>query len=135
MKEDFQPPHTDSLPGADGASRDSGQHFLFKLYVTGHTPRSERAIENLRYLCESMLANRYELSVIDVLEQPHLAEQDRVLATPTLIRYVPPPARRVLGDLSDVDQVLLGLDIRVRRGAALQGTPSGPQFDQSRGGL
>lgn len=91
----------------------SGQsRYIFKLYVTGRTPRSERAIENLNRICERVLPDQYELAVIDVLEQPEVAERDRILATPLLVREVPPPARRVLGDLSDVDQVLWGLDVR-----------------------
>ena len=93
----------------------AAQRYVFKLYVTGNTPRSERAIENLRRICETVLPNQYELAVIDVLEQPHLAEQDRILATPTLVKQVPPPARRVLGDLSDAEQVLWGLDVRRAR--------------------
>ncbi len=87
-------------------------HFVFKLYVTGQTPRSERAIANLRQLCQDALGNHYELVIVDVLEQPHLAEADRVLVTPTLIKQVPPPVRRVLGDLSDIDRVLSELRIQ-----------------------
>ena len=90
----------------------SAQRYVFKLYVTGNTPRSERAIENLRRLCDRLLPDQYELAIVDVLEQPQLAEQDRILATPTLVKHVPPPARRVLGDLSDAEQVIWGLDVR-----------------------
>jgi circadian clock protein KaiB len=86
-------------------------HCLLKLYVTGETPRSRRAIANLRELCETQLAGQYEMEVIDVLERPHLAEEDRILATPTLIRELPPPLRRVIGDLSDTEKVLVGLDL------------------------
>lgn len=86
--------------------------FLLKLYITGHTPKSERAIANLRRICEEELGGEYELMVIDVLEQPQLAEDDKILATPTLIRALPPPMRRVIGDLSDSEKVLLGLDLR-----------------------
>ena len=67
---------------------------------------------NLRRICEQELRGRYELQVIDVLEQPQLAEDERVLATPTLIKQLPPPLRRVIGDLSDKDKVLLGLEVR-----------------------
>ena len=70
------------------------------------------AIENLQRLCESDLAGRYELQIIDVVKNPELAEQDRILATPTLIKQLPPPLRRVIGDLSDADKVLLGLELR-----------------------
>jgi circadian clock protein KaiB len=83
--------------------------YVLKLYITGRTPRSERAIANLRRIVDAAPASEYELTVVDVLEQPHLAEQDRVLVTPTLIKQMPPPPRRVLGDLSDVDLVASGL--------------------------
>jgi circadian clock protein KaiB len=80
--------------------------------VAGSTPRATTAIENLRRICEKDLSGRYELEVIDVLEHPELAEKDRILATPTLIKQLPPPLRRVIGDLSDADKVLLGLELR-----------------------
>lgn len=85
--------------------------YILRLYVTGNTPRSERAINNLRRLCTDVLRNGCEVEVIDVLEQPELAEVDRVLATPTVIRRVPAPERRVVGDLSDPSKVMLGLDV------------------------
>ena len=81
------------------------------LYVTGHTQRSDRAIANLRRICEEELKGRYELEIIDVLEQPQLAEEQKILATPTLIKDLPPPLKRLIGDLSDKERVLLGLDI------------------------
>ncbi len=89
------------------------QKHLFKLYVTGQNPRSVRAIANLRRICRSALGSNYELVIIDVLEQPHLAEADRVLVTPTLIKQVPPPSRRVLGDLSDTERVLAELRVQL----------------------
>jgi circadian clock protein KaiB len=82
-----------------------------KLYVTGKTPRSERAIANLHRLCKQELEGLFELSIIDVLEHPQLAEHEKIIATPTLIKELPPPIRRVIGDLSDKEKVLLGLDI------------------------
>lgn len=85
--------------------------FLLKLYVTGQTPKSERAITNIQHICEEELKGQYELIVIDVLERPQLAEDEKIMATPTLIKVLPPPLRRVIGDLSDTDKVLLGLDI------------------------
>jgi circadian clock protein KaiB len=88
--------------------------YLLKLYVTGQTPRAQRAIANLRRLCKDELEGRYEIEIIDVLEHPQLAENDRILATPTLIKQLPPPLRRVIGDLSNRDKVLLGLDVRPR---------------------
>jgi circadian clock protein KaiB len=88
------------------------ERFLLKLYVTGKTPRTERAVRNLRTLCDEVLAEEYEIEIIDILEHPKLAEDERILATPTLIKKLPPPLRRVIGDLSDRDKVLLGLDLR-----------------------
>lgn len=82
-----------------------------KLYITGKTPRSERAISNLRRICEEDLTENWEMEVIDVLERPQLAEDEKILATPTLIKTIPPPMRRIIGDLSDREKVLLGLDV------------------------
>jgi circadian clock protein KaiB len=79
--------------------------------VTGKTPRAERAIANLRRICDEELQGQYEMVVIDVLENPQLAEDEKILATPTLIKQLPPPLRRVIGDLSDKEKVLLGLDV------------------------
>ena len=85
--------------------------YVLKLYVTGRTPRSERAIANLRRICEADLAGCYDLTIIDVLERPQLAEDEKILATPTLIKELPPPLRRIIGDLSEKESVLLGLDL------------------------
>jgi circadian clock protein KaiB len=85
--------------------------FLLKLYVAGKTVRAEQAIANLRRICREELDGRYELEIIDVVEFPEKAEADRILATPTLIKQLPPPLRRVIGDLSDKDKVLLGLEV------------------------
>ena len=86
--------------------------IMLKLYVTGLTQKSERAIANMRRICEEELEGRYELVIIDALEHPQLAEDEKILATPTLIKELPPPLRRVIGDLSDTDKVLLGLYIQ-----------------------
>jgi circadian clock protein KaiB len=85
--------------------------FVLKLYITGRTPRSEVAISNLRKLCEQDLSGQYEMIIIDVLERPQLAEDEKIIATPTLIKELPPPLRRIIGDLSDKEKVLLGLDL------------------------
>ncbi len=84
---------------------------LLKLYITGNTGNTQRAIANLRRICEHDLAGQYEIMIVDILERPQLAEDERILATPTLIRHLPPPIRRIVGDLSDSDKVLLGLDL------------------------
>ena len=90
--------------------------YLIKLYVTGETPRSQLAIANLRRICEQELSGRYELVVIDVLERPQLAEDEKILATPTVVKELPHPIRRIIGDLSDSERVLLGLDLRTFSG-------------------
>jgi len=85
--------------------------FKLRLYVTGKTPKSERAIANLKEICEKGMEGLYELQVIDVLESPQLAEDEKILATPTLIKDLPPPLKRIIGDLSNSEKVLLGLDL------------------------
>lgn len=85
---------------------------LLKLYVTGQTPRSTAAIANLRRICDEELEGRFEMVVIDVLERPQLAEDEKILATPTVIKELPPPIRRIIGDLSDKESVLVGLDLK-----------------------
>jgi circadian clock protein KaiB len=93
--------------------------YVLKLYVTGQTPRSQRAIANLRRLCEEELEGAYEMMVIDVLERPQLAEDEKILATPTLVKELPMPMRRIIGDLSDSEKVLLGLDLLKRPESAV----------------
>ena len=85
--------------------------YLLKLYVTGQTARSRCATDNLRRICDQELPGRYELQIIDVLERPQVAEDEKVLATPTVVKARPTPVRRIIGDLSDAEQVLLGLDL------------------------
>ena len=82
------------------------------LYVTGTSPRAKIAIANLQRLCENELEGQYELEIVDVLENPQRAEDEKILATPTLIKMLPLPLRRVIGDLSDKDKVLLGLEVQ-----------------------
>lgn len=84
---------------------------VLELFVTGQTPRSLRALTNLRRICDARLPGRYELRVVDVLERPQAAEEARVLATPTLIRLAPAPPRRLIGDLSDEGRVIAGLEL------------------------
>jgi circadian clock protein KaiB len=85
---------------------------LLTLYVTGTSPRAQIAIANLERICEQELQGQYQLEIIDVLEHPQRAEDEKILATPTLIKQLPPPLRRVIGDLSDKAKVLLGLEVR-----------------------
>ena len=84
---------------------------LLKIYITGKTPRIERAIAGLRGVLDENLGGEYEMHVYDVLEDPELAEKEKILATPTLVKELPLPAKRVIGDLSDPQKVLFGLDL------------------------
>jgi circadian clock protein KaiB len=85
--------------------------YLFRLFIAGQTPRARQAIDNISRICEERLPGQYEMVVVDVLEEPQLAEDERIIATPTLIKSLPPPLRRIIGDLSDTKKVLLGLDL------------------------
>jgi circadian clock protein KaiB len=85
--------------------------YVLKLYIAGKTPRGDRAIANLRRICEEELGNQYALEIIDVIENPLLAEREKILVTPTLVKSLPPPIRRVIGDLSNTAKVLVGLEI------------------------
>jgi circadian clock protein KaiB len=86
--------------------------FRLRLYVTGQTPRSVSSVQNLRKICEEHLAGRFELEVIDIYQQPELAKEAEIIAVPTLVKRLPLPLRRLVGDLSSRRQVMLGLDIK-----------------------
>ncbi len=86
-----------------------------RLYVAGQTPRSLAALENLRKLCEAHLAGKYHIEVVDLLVHPQLSRDDQILALPTLVRKLPPPLRKIIGDLSDTERVLVGLQLRPGR--------------------
>ncbi len=83
-----------------------------RLYVAGQTPRSLAALANLKKICEEHLAGKYTIEVIDLLKNPQLAQGDQILALPTLVRKLPPPMRKIIGDISNVERVLVGLDIK-----------------------
>jgi circadian clock protein KaiB len=100
----------------------AADHYLLRLYVTGTTPRSARAIHNIRAICEEKLHGRYDLEVIDIYQHPEQAKPEQVVVTPTLVKRLPMPVRKLIGDLSDAERVLVGLDI-VPRG------PLPPQGD------
>ena len=85
--------------------------YILKLYVAGNTPNSMRALNTLREILNNEFKGVYALKVIDVLKQPQLAEEDKILATPTLAKILPPPVRKIIGDLSDREKVLIGLDL------------------------
>ena len=86
--------------------------WKLRLYVAGQTPKSIRAFANLKVLCEEHLKGRYRIEVIDLMENPQLARGDQIIAVPTLIRKLPQPVRKIIGDLSDSVRVLVGLDVR-----------------------
>lgn len=93
----------------------SGEEFWdLKLYVAGQTPKSIAAVANLKKLCEEHLAGRYRVEVIDLVKNPQLARGDQILAIPTLVRRLPEPMRKIIGDLSNQERVLVGLDVRPR---------------------
>ena len=92
----------------------SGESSLWelRLYVAGQTPKSLQAFANLKRICEEHLAGKYRIEVIDLLKNPQLAQGDQILALPTLVRKLPEPVRKIIGDLSDTERVLVGLDLR-----------------------
>jgi len=92
-------------------TRDGSERYMLRLYVTGQTPRSLRAIQNIKQICETHLKGRYDLEVIDIYKQPSLAQGEKVIAAPTLVKILPAPIRRFVGDLSDTEKVLFGLDL------------------------
>ncbi|TNM65257.1 circadian clock KaiB family protein [Aliirhizobium smilacinae] len=99
------------LAQEDDEAIDDGQYNL-RLYVAGKTPKSVAALSNLQKICEEHLAGRFRIEVVDLLEHPQLAAGDQILAVPTLVRRLPPPLKRIIGNLSDWERVLVGLDLR-----------------------
>ena len=89
--------------------------WILRLYVAGRSARSTAALRNLEAICEEHLAGRYRIEVIDLLKQPQLARGDQIIAVPTLVRHLPPPMKKIIGDLSNEESVLVGLDLRARR--------------------
>jgi circadian clock protein KaiB len=87
------------------------QRYLLRLFVTGQTPRSVQSIANLKRLCERYLKGRYDLEVIDIYQQPEMATENQIIAAPTLIKRLPLPLRRLVGDFSNQDRVVVGLDL------------------------
>ena len=97
---------------ASASHRRSAQLWQLRLYVTGQTPKSLTAFSNLKKICESHLKGRYRITVIDLVKQPQLAKGDQILAVPTVVRKLPKPVRTIIGNLSETDRVLVGLDLR-----------------------
>jgi circadian clock protein KaiB len=99
-----------SLSPATVAANES---FVLRLYIAGQTPKCLRAFANLKRICEQYLADRYQIEMIDLLKNPALARNDQILAVPTLVRRVPVPVRKIIGDLSNTQRVLAGLDVSI----------------------
>jgi len=91
------------------------EKWNLRLYVAGQTENSVRALDNLRKICDEHLPGQYDIEVVDLLREPQLARGDQILAVPTLVRKLPPPVRKIIGDLSNTERVLVGLDLRPRR--------------------
>jgi circadian clock protein KaiB len=98
-------------PGAEEEGRDE-TIYLLRLYVAGQTAKSMAAFANLKKICEEHLRGKYQIEVVDLLQNPALAQGDQILALPTLVRRLPPPMKKIIGDLSNTERVLVGLDIR-----------------------
>jgi circadian clock protein KaiB len=92
----------------------NGETYNLRLYVAGQTPKATRAFDNLRKICDEHLAGRYNIEVIDLIENPQLGRGDQILALPTLVRRLPEPMKKIIGDLSNTERVLVGLDLRTR---------------------
>jgi circadian clock protein KaiB len=105
-------------PKRKRAARPASSEYVLRLYVAGKTPKSVQAFANLRAICEEHLAGRYRIEVIDLVENPALARGDQILALPAVVRQLPPPVKKIIGDFSNAERVLVGLDLRVakRRG-------------------
>ena len=100
------------------AAKKPNDHYLLRLYIAGTSPRSMRAIANVRKICQSELSDRYELDVVDIFQHPEMAKEAQIVAAPTLIKELPLPLRRFIGDLSDSDKVVLGMKITAANAAA-----------------
>ena len=106
---------SESAPPVTEATRDSEGMWRLRLYVAGESTASMTAFANLKSLCETHLKDRYEIEIVDLLEHPRLARGDEIIAIPTLVRQLPHPIRKIIGDLSDTDRVLVGLQLRQKQ--------------------
>lgn len=117
-KADPAPPVKDSTAEFEQAlAKPDDREFVLRLFVSGMTPNSRKAIENVRNLCEEHLKGRYQLEIVDIYQQPHLAREGQVVAAPTLLKELPLPLRKFIGDMSNTQRILLGLDLRTKPAA------------------
>ena len=105
-------PPTDSVADFEAAATNDTNRYVLRLYIIGITPRSTKALVNIRKICEEHLQGRYDLEVIDISQHPTLAEGEQIIAAPTLIKKLPLPLRRFVGDMSQTERIILGLDLR-----------------------
>lgn len=104
---------TENRPSATAPGAEPSHDIqILRLYIAGQTPKSIKAFANLKKICEEHLSDRYRIEVIDLIQNPQLAAGDQILAVPTLVRRLPEPVRRIIGDLSNTERVLVGLDVR-----------------------
>jgi circadian clock protein KaiB len=104
--------HDDTKDFEDAlAAEPDAPHYRLRLFISGSTPRSSRAIQNIRAVCDEKLHGRYDLEVVDIYQHPEMLKPDQVIVTPTLVKRLPLPVRKIIGDLSDIDRVLVGLDL------------------------
>ncbi len=92
-----------------------GEKWLLRLYVAGQSPKCVAALKNLERFCEEQMAGRYDIEIVDLIENPRLAKDDQIVAIPTLVRRVPEPLRKLIGDLSDKERMLVGFDLKARQ--------------------
>ena len=106
-------PVQDATEAFELALKEASQgNYVLRLYVAGMTPNSQRAIENVQKICEEYMQERYELEIIDIYQQPIFAKEGQIVAAPTLVKELPPPLRKFIGDLSQTEKILAGLDLR-----------------------
>src|SRR5271170_3578107 len=103
---------TQPYPNGQAVETEKPKQWQLRLYVAGQTPKSVTAFANLKRLCEEHLAGEFEIEVVDLIENPRLAKDDQIIAIPTLVRKLPPPIRKIIGDLSDTERTLVGLQLR-----------------------
>ncbi len=104
-------PQSHAASAANSAAGNNQETWILRLYVAGQTPKSLAAFANLKKICEQHLAGKYQIEVVDLAANPGLARQDQILAIPTLVRQLPPPVKKIIGDLSNKERVLVGLEI------------------------
>ena len=120
MTKSLRKPTSRTKEFEEAVNRLGQECYELKLYVAGSTRQSAKAIATLKNICEEHLKGRYDLEVIDIYQQPTLAEGEQIIAAPTLVKKLPPPLRKFIGDMSQTDKILLGLDIQVKKPAGVR---------------